>query len=621
MRSNSSGGRPSFGPGGFGGPGGPVPALPDAPNAAALLVAPYANVPHDSTVWLTDHLRDFVAVPIGTVDSIPGTGVAWLSLTQPPPAANVAALATVAYANVPRGQSVYVLSRFRNYVSVPITNGDAPGTGNDWKSNPNTSAPSQLVVPDWYVDTVAGSDDNPGTLAQPLLSGQEVVDRRGGGLGTLSAPVTVHVVSTVAAPFRIIADVAGIAHAANFTIQGTRTILLSTTVATYTANAGNVAKSMTCTGVADWATAGPAGSSLVGKLFRVIGGARDGTVGCIMARNPAGAGNAVARLSQLGTTDSVVNVNLVAGDAIQVYDASPCDIIDVNFRGRVYDFDPLVFPTFVVNDCNVANLTARGFDNSNLGMHVFGCYLLQSRTFSDASDQTSAPALLCCAIAQLYLGQFLTVCCAFFPFAPNTIMNRAGQNTGDDSGTYQGVRPLFRSPLINIFRTLYAFDTGGSCFSILWGSKVVSSSGGTFRGVAAAGFFGVELYVGATFIYDSAQLPTATGTGGDVQLLGTPALVLPWTGLPWPDGARSGNGAALVAGAAAPVAVPYVFGTQAVTVAHNTPAGVGSPGTLQVRDADRTTTNLGVRSSLATDAGSFNWAVAPVGRQQFIIPR
>jgi hypothetical protein len=128
---------------------------------------------------LIDHARDFVSVPVGTVDAIPGSGNDWLSLTQPPPAANVAELATVKYANVPRGQSVYVSSRFRCYVSVPVGNGDGAGTGNDWKSDPSTSSPGQQTLAAWFIDP-AGSDDNNGTnIATPLATLKELQSRWG----------------------------------------------------------------------------------------------------------------------------------------------------------------------------------------------------------------------------------------------------------------------------------------------------------------------------------------------------------------------------------------------------------------------------------------------------------
>ena len=50
-----------------------------------------------------------------------------------PPAANVAALATGPYANVPNGQGVLVLSDGYTYKSVPVGTGQTAGTGNDWR--------------------------------------------------------------------------------------------------------------------------------------------------------------------------------------------------------------------------------------------------------------------------------------------------------------------------------------------------------------------------------------------------------------------------------------------------------------------------------------------------------
>lgn len=131
---------------------------------------------------------------------------------------------------------------------------------------------------------------------------------------------------------------------------------------------------------------------------------------------------------------------------------------------------------------------------------------------------------------------------------------------------------------------------------------------------------GIEFYPGGRILYRVALPPTLTGTLGDVLLRAPVGVTIPWTAIPWNDGARQGHGVALIAGGVANVVVPYMIITQSIQVTHNTPAGVGAPGILQARDADRTNTQFGVRSSLVTDAGTFDWYIAPLGYNQIITP-
>jgi hypothetical protein len=60
--------------------------------------------------------------------------------------------------------------------------------------------------------------------------------------------------------------------------------------------------------------------------------------------------------------------------------------------------------------------------------------------------------------------------------------------------------------------------------------------------------------------------------------------------------------------------------SQSIIVSHNTPSGAGAPGIIQAPDADRTATQFGVRSSLSSDAGTFDWFIAPLGLGPWLIP-
>jgi hypothetical protein len=106
-----------------------------------------------------------------------------------------------------------------------------------------------------------------------------------------------------------------------------------------------------------------------------------------------------------------------------------------------------------------------------------------------------------------------------------------------------------------------------------------------------------------------------TGALGDVRL--SSATILPWSALPWVDGARSGEATLAVPGTGhdaestsyVDVTVPYVLAAQKITASVKTFGGM--PGLVSAVRIDATT--IRITSSSATDTSVVTWHILPVG--------
>lgn len=137
-----------------------------------------------------------------------------------------------------------------------------------WVEDQFSSLTALLTVPasrsDWYIDAVNGSDSNPGDeLARPLRTHREL-ERRWGSKYLVDRVTTVHVLTDL--PEVLAPDVS---------ITGTGALLYDAALqetlysGTITASSGAPGvDELSLSGVADWATGGPGGSSLVGYLIR-----------------------------------------------------------------------------------------------------------------------------------------------------------------------------------------------------------------------------------------------------------------------------------------------------------------------------------------------------------------
>lgn len=162
--------------------------------------------------------------------------------------------------------------RLRQGPSGPETRGTNPGdllvwNGSEWLPSVDYGAQAE-----WWLDpqNPAASDTNDGlTAAAPIKTRQELA-RRLTTPELLTAPaVTVHVESDVPSGDQFVLSVRGTAAYGAFRVQGKATTLYQGTLTGATApnSATNTRADITIAGI-DWSTAGPGGSSLLGKRIR-----------------------------------------------------------------------------------------------------------------------------------------------------------------------------------------------------------------------------------------------------------------------------------------------------------------------------------------------------------------
>ncbi len=470
------------------------------------------------------------------------------------------------------------------------------------------------AVTDWYLDGTVGNDANNGTTAlTPLRTGAELSRRLGYGAIQWSHSVTIHLLASIADGINLKYQL--LTTGLTVMIVGTATSVLSTTVATYTPAAGNIPKRFTATGVADWNTAGPGGTSLLGSRCRVTSGAATGAIFWIAKIAPDGLGNDVARISNpVGRTQS--NLVPAAGNTFEVETLPSVAQLNIECLGPTQ-------PTYVATpgNCIVDSIASgesefrvQGYQ-ATLAPMVWACAMTKRLTSSVLSEQQGLVVQGCkCSIATV--PSCLSFGNLYLPYSGATSLfnDRFVTHNAD---LIQGIRCNYQAGFCSCSSTTYIMDS--PTFGLTVGPRLQFTMASPVCGSGNASQ-GIELYPGGRIFYRVALPPTLTGTLGDVLLRAPVGVTIPWSARPWNDGERQGHAVALVPGGPAIVAVPYMLTTQSIQVTHNTPAGVGAPGILYAADADRTNTQFGVRSSLAADAGTFDWYIAPLGYNQTIAP-
>jgi len=178
-----------------------------------------------------------------------------------------------------------------------------------------TGDPAVVNQTSWYVDQTAGDDGNDGDDAAAPLASLSELNRRLGSV-EVTVPVAVQVTGDL--------DEGSLSLTANcpqgLTIEG-----VPTSIFTGVFTAGTQGFDTTLATVqdcriedtalpADWVDSGPGGTSLVYKMVRIVGGARDGATAWIMKD----LGAKVARCSEFMQDTTAVTPQ--AGDAYEVLD-------------------------------------------------------------------------------------------------------------------------------------------------------------------------------------------------------------------------------------------------------------------------------------------------------------
>lgn len=573
---------------------GPVTRLPTTEAGKAIVVA------NDGTM------------STGSATSIAGTVVD-----------NVAALQ--ALKNVTIGKLVYVRSLRRPFISVVPTGVAQPFVLIDstevtspvqWSTCNGLSDASWVEQLSWSIDGLNGNDESSGIDdAHAIRSGLELIRRLNGPTVTWSHSVTIRVLNSVdVIELKYLLLIPGLTVTMVFVPTQT---LLQTTVATWTAAAGNFPRKITATGVLDWTTAGPGGTSLVNKRLTVTAGtpANIGAVCMIAKSNPEGLGAATARLSNPKTVDGT-QVNLAPGDAFIVESLATCGIFDVEFMGYVNESNVAGQGALQLSGMSCSCTRVRGFGAFNSGVLLFGCDL-SDQLSTDVVSLRSLAVIRCSRISVLNYGGFTSDANLYTPFGVNTsvVFYGAYQNHfGHD--LFQSVRASYLCTSVSYSGTVYYMDSAAAGLTV--SATTVLTNASLLAGAGNA-TVGLQIRPGGRVYYATAVPPTVTGAAGDISLVSpSGALTVSYVSLPWSDGFQAGHDT--LAAGTKDVTVRNWTAGQRIFVTANTPSGVGSPGVLSVPDASRTATKFTVNSSVATDAATFDWTIQPRGDAILIEP-
>ena len=248
-----------------------------------------------------------------------------------------------------------------------------------------------LAQPTWYVDPITGSDANDGaTAATALATWAEYARRVGSGPPTVAQ--TVNLLSDLSEDLII-----SCSYPLGLTVQGKRTVIYSGTVSAATTwnttTSPIVPGSITDAGLpADWIDSGPAGSSLVGKLFVMTSGANVGKWGYIL-KDLTGK---VARVPQLINAAFATGAPAV-GNSFDVVDLTKISGRVVLRNGDINQTDLGV--TFV--DCWISN--AASPLTANEGVILFVSCILQQTTNFGYPWGASGTSLGCLFAMRLYM--------------------------------------------------------------------------------------------------------------------------------------------------------------------------------------------------------------------------
>lgn len=549
------------------------------------------------------------------------------------PTNNVTDVASLqALSNVALGQLIFVNTLGRAFISVPagtsaleafvvIASIATPSV--QFQSVNATTESFWRAQATWYIDGVNGDDENNGnTAATALKTCNELTRRLNGPHFDLSIQMTIVI---IAGGDELELFPTYVNDAAWLHVVGVPIELARYTVSASTAITGNHPAKIACTGVTDWDTAGPGATSLLCNTrntnvrARVSGGPRDGALFWLAKKAPdSGDTNAIARLGDTvrRTNLSVTISKPEVGDLLIFEALSDLRTLNVRCIGSNPDLSGATqYPneTFLATDLHLSRVDFQPLDcgpipYANL---FYGCIINESirSSLSRPTSSTRTNIVACWSnagsLSSTFISFSLVTSLSQTSSPSGTVRVEVGCTTESGHNLLQGCNWQCFGILVITAGTETICDAANA--GILVSDRVDIASGLIGYNNAA----GIDVRRGSS-VRLGAVVPTITGTAGDIRLQPS-ATIIPWSAIPWIDGVRSGKAVPLVAGNVATVTVPYILTSQSIIVTPNTPAGAAAPGILYAADADRTNTQFGVRSSLVTDAGSFNWSIEPVG--------
>jgi hypothetical protein len=452
------------------------------------------------------------------------------------------------------------------------------------------------AVTDWYLDSVAGNDDNDGITAGTALATAEELSRRLAIALPIAHPVTVHVAQGTYGTLAV--SVIQTAVACPFDVVGAP-LLTSIGTVTYTDRivASNQASHLVASGVSDW-------TAHVGKMVVVTDGASVGAVAWIAKASPGGVGASTARVSRFAseaTGSSVLPVSKTpaTGSAVSIATLPLLESIIIhavntankalttNVTNRTSRISFVQCSQVYTEGYGYLFVDACRFESISGPLYALSDRQIVGRSLFTGSISSNAAY---CRSSLYYCLVGLVSNRFYFLPGSNLVFSLAQNSRAFVEGCSVTDLGIFDCPTQDGLNVNNADSRKSTCGSIY-------GSGNARCGIAIPAGGSVE---GASTCY-------VTGVSGDIYV--TPrAAAIPWSALPYLDGEQSGE-STLVAGTVDVTVRTMPIATQKMQVCAKTFAG--TPGFLSVVYVNATT--IRITSSSATDTSVVTWHILPVG--------
>lgn len=513
------------------------------------------------------------------------------------------------------GDRVWVTSRRRLYTAVTSGSGTVTGSGVDWVSLPETSSKTWLTQATWFIDGVAGNDDNSGIdQAHPIKTGRELYERLRAQKWVWAQSVNITVLSNID---ELILDFEFDTTARVLTVNGQLTTILETTVASWTAITGNNSARITATGLADW-------TPHLWKRMRIVGGARDNTVAFAAEVNPDGVGVATTATIPFITASTTFNITGVApapGDTLRIESFPTIGRLYLRFSSTLF---LTVSPIGLTFPINFVGLDMPYLDMEFLTSYTYvasflGCSIGLTRTLSTRSENQPPTSFRGCLITTGFIAETSTTACIFRPLPGRTQIGVMANNRWFTSGDlFQGCQLYLDTGARASSSGSLGVQNSPTTSQVLVGSGALLSLTSTLYGKTASAIPGVVIRPHGKMTRGT-TLPTITGAAGDFRM-GLPGadVTISWASISseWHDGRQRGTGT-LGAGGTVTIAIPYWDPTkQSVQLTYSNPAAGATP--LYAPSASQTTTQLVVNGNPADATSTFNWFISDIGYGQFL---
>lgn len=515
------------------------------------------------------------------------------------------------------GSVVYVISRKRYYIAVPVGQGDIPGVGVSWRSDPSTSSQTWLTQATWSIDGTNGNDDNSGIDdAHALKTAAELYARLGAKYWVWPQSVTLRVLTNIDPLFL---EFEFASTGMQLQVVGVPTLLTQGTIASWTAFAGNVSARITLTGIADW-------TPYVNKRLRIVGGARDNAVSWVAQVNPNGAGaNVAATLQGFKPISWAVSpVSPVVADVVYIEDLPTVPYVLIRCKSSDGTLE-MNNSTLRLMNLNIERLDFHGLTTSYAGCNVNGSYVHHFYSYSTDYASAGSPILKFtgCRLNPDLIGNVYTDCC---------LISQTNMQLVYVTGHWQAGHDLVQGPYIMVVGSNGFLDSSLGSFGV---QETVSTFGGAqirvqhggriyvasnLYGQTSAAIVGVSMYSSGTLLWLNSR-PSITGLNGDVRLgpsVEGSRFTVSWanTNGYWNDGAQNGT-VTLGAGGTVAVTVPFYDTTkQSITATYRDP-GVNAS-ILSVPVANRNATGFTIKGAATDNTSTVDWAISPLGYFQQI---